>query len=54
MTAETSYLFTYGTLRKGTGNKMQEFLDKRSQWMGQATFQGRLYFTGGHPAVIDS
>lgn len=47
-------LFTYGTLRMGADNAMQKFLTDRAGWLGQATFQGNLYYCNGHPAVLPS
>lgn len=47
-------LFTYGTLRLGADNPMQNFLSVRAHWLGQASFQGKLYYCNGHPAVLPS
>ena len=54
MTQSNGFLFTYGTLRKGVDIPMQRFLSNRSTWMGEAIFQGKLYYVGGHPAAVPS
>ncbi|MGK7371095.1 MAG: gamma-glutamylcyclotransferase family protein [Candidatus Halalkalibacterium sp. M3_1C_030] len=54
MAASKKHLFTYGTLRKGEHNPMQEFLSNSAQWIGKAVFQGKLYYENGHPAAISS
>lgn len=47
-------LFTYGTLRKAVDSPMQQFLTDRTTWIGEAYFQGKLFFVGSHPAAIPS
>lgn len=54
MTQAKELLFTYGTLRKDIDIPMQQFLTDRTTWIGEATFQGKLYYVGGHPAAIPS
>ena len=54
MTKPAERLFTYGTLRKGEQNPMQEYLQKNSTWLGRAQFHGKLYFADGHPAAVSS
>lgn len=54
MTQSKELLFTYGTLRRGVESPMQRFLTDRTTWLGEATFQGKLYYVGGHPAAIPS
>lgn len=54
MKLSNEILFTYGTLRKDADNPMQRFLINRAVWIGKGLFQGKLYFTDGHPAVVSS
>ena len=52
MTESKEHLFTYGTLRKGETNPMQNYLEKNADWIGKALFRGKLYYANGHPAAI--
>ncbi len=52
MAASKEHLFTYGTLRKGENNPMQNYLEKKADWIGKALFCGKLYYANGHPAAI--
>lgn len=52
MAAAKDYIFTYGTLRKGEHNTMQEFLSSSARWIGKALFKGNLYYADGHPAAV--
>lgn len=54
MTQSKDLLFTYGTLRREVESPMQRFLTDHTTWIGEAVFQGKLYFVGGHPAAIPS
>jgi len=54
MTDLQEYLFTYGTLRKGESNPMQDHLERNAKWIGKALFRGKLYYANGHPAAISS
>jgi gamma-glutamylcyclotransferase (GGCT)/AIG2-like uncharacterized protein YtfP len=54
MAESEEYLLTYGTLRRGVHNPMQEFLSNSAQWIGKAFFQGTLYYANGHPAAVSS
>lgn len=52
MAATKEHLFTYGTLRKGEHNPMQNYLEKKAEWIGKALCSGKLYYANGHPAAI--
>lgn len=54
MKLSNEILFTYGTLRKEADNPIQRFLIDRAVWIGKGFFQGKLYFTNGHPAAVPS
>lgn len=54
MRQSNELLFTYGTLRRGVESPMQRYLTDHTTWLGEAVFQGKLYFIGGHPAAIPS
>lgn len=47
-------LFTYGTLRQGADTAMRRVISREASYIGEATYRGKLYFAGGHPAAIPS
>lgn len=47
-------LFVYGTLRKGFDNNMASYLAANAEYIGEGTVKGRIYDTGGFPALIMS
>jgi gamma-glutamylcyclotransferase (GGCT)/AIG2-like uncharacterized protein YtfP len=49
-----AFLFVYGTLRRNTHNKMSYLLAKRSEFIGEAYYQGKLYKLGDYPGVVPS
>lgn len=48
------YLFVYGTLRQGTETNMHRLLAQHSDFVGDATFQGRLYKIDYYPGAVSS
>ena len=48
------YLFIYGTLRKKAGHPIHRTLEEGGRFVGEATFQGRLYDLGSHPGAVPS
>lgn len=54
MSASKELLFTYGTLRKGESNPMQQYLQTNADWIGKATVKGKLFFADGHPAAVSA
>ena len=48
------YLFVYGTLRRKAGSKLFSTLDRFSKFVGEATYQGRLYRISHYPGVVPS
>ena len=48
------YLFVYGTLRRKAGNRLFSILDRFSDFVSEATYQGRLYRISHYPGVVPS
>lgn len=51
---ESEYLFVYGTLLKDFDSYMSKFLNKHSEFIGNAYFTGRLYDLGWYPGAVAS
>ena len=49
-----AYLFVYGTLRRGSGNRFARVLATQAQFISQARMHGRLYNLGDYPAAVPS
>ena len=49
-----AYLFVYGTLRRGSRNRLARLLESRARFVGNARMQGRLYNCGLYPGVTPS
>src|ERR1700682_5196292 len=49
-----SYLFVYGTLRKGMVNKFAAMLSKCTRYVGAAEVPGRLYRVAHYPGLVSS
>ena len=47
-------LFVYGTLRRKWGHPLSRMLRKKGQFLGEATFPGRLYDLGNYPGAVRS
>lgn len=52
MTADTEFLFTYGTLMHGFSNPFAQRLHSLSTWEGAGTFPGSLYKISWYPGAI--
>lgn len=37
------YIFVYGTLRREIDHPAHQLLSRGAEWIGEATFQGKLY-----------
>ena len=48
------YLFVYGTLRRDAQHPMADYLNQQAQWIGPASYQGKLYKVADYPAVVAS
>jgi gamma-glutamylcyclotransferase (GGCT)/AIG2-like uncharacterized protein YtfP len=48
------HLFVYGTLRQETRSKMHRVLARYGEFLGEATFQGKLYKVGFYPGLVPS
>ena len=48
------YLFVYGTLMLGVEHPMAKWLSQHSEFVGAATFRGRLYRVSTYPGVVAS
>ena len=46
-----TYLFVYGTLRRGSDNKFARLLSERGQFLCEARVSGRLYDLGRYPGA---
>ena len=51
---KSEYLFVYGTLRGESFLDMAGLLKQKAQWVGRATYQGRLYRIDRYPGVVPS
>ena len=49
----TQYLFVYGTLKRRGGSRHRALLGQ-AEYMGEATYQGRLYRVSWYPAAVAS
>jgi gamma-glutamylcyclotransferase (GGCT)/AIG2-like uncharacterized protein YtfP len=48
------YLFVYGTLRRDINSEMYHFLARYGKFVGDATFQGKLYMVDYYPGLVPS
>ncbi len=48
------HLFVYGTLRRDAQHPMADCLQQQAQWIGPASYQGKLYKIADYPAVVAS
>lgn len=48
------FLFVYGTLRKDFGNELHKLITRNSEFIGMATYQGKMYNIGEYPGIIPS
>jgi gamma-glutamylcyclotransferase (GGCT)/AIG2-like uncharacterized protein YtfP len=49
-----AYLFVYGTLRRVSNSEMFQQLARQADFVGEASYQGRLYKIDGYPGVVPS
>lgn len=49
-----AYLFVYGTLKRGSGNRFAQLLAAQARFVGEARMPGRLYDLGDHPGAVSS
>lgn len=49
-----AYIFVYGSLRKEFGSPAKTVLDDHAEFIGEATFQGKLYMIDWYPGVVES
>ena len=47
-------LFVYGTLRRDTNGQMHHLLARYADFVGEATFQGKLYMVDYYPGIVPS
>jgi gamma-glutamylcyclotransferase (GGCT)/AIG2-like uncharacterized protein YtfP len=48
------FLFVYGTLRRDTGSEMYRLLARYADFVGEASYQGKLYKIDYYPGVVPS
>lgn len=48
------FLFVYGTLRRDPDSEMHHFLARHADFVGEATYQGKLYKIGDYPGAVPS
>jgi len=48
------YLFVYGTLKHNIGNEMSHLLADNSKFIGEATWNGKLYIVKDYPGAVKS
>lgn len=51
---ERQFLFVYGTLRRKGGGRMHRLLARHGTFVGEASYQGRLYRIAHYPGVVPS
>lgn len=49
-----AYLFVYGTLRRGAETRMYRLLAQHSDFVGEASWKGRLYKVDYYPGAVPS
>lgn len=48
------YLFVYGTLRRDINSEMYHLLARYGKFVGNASFQGKLYMVDYYPGLVQS
>jgi pyruvate carboxylase len=48
------YLFVYGTLRRDCGNDLHRLIARNSDYIGMATYQGKMYQVADYPGIVTS
>jgi gamma-glutamylcyclotransferase (GGCT)/AIG2-like uncharacterized protein YtfP len=54
MRKTANLLFVYGTLRRGTGHRMQALLTSAAEFVDEASFQGCMFRVARFPGVVES
>jgi gamma-glutamylcyclotransferase (GGCT)/AIG2-like uncharacterized protein YtfP len=54
MSLTIPYLFVYGTLRRGTGHPMADFLQRHGRYVCSAQAPGRIYDLGSYPGMVEA
>ena len=49
-----TYLFVYGSLRRGTNSEMFQVLARQADFVGEASYQGQLYKIDDYPGAVPS
>jgi len=52
MDANSTYLFTYGTLMQGFNNPFAEQLHRNSEWEEKGSFPGSLFLISWYPGAV--
>jgi gamma-glutamylcyclotransferase (GGCT)/AIG2-like uncharacterized protein YtfP len=52
--ANLTNVFVYGTLRQNSQSEMSRILTQQADFMGYASYQGRLYQIGYYPGAVPS
>jgi gamma-glutamylcyclotransferase (GGCT)/AIG2-like uncharacterized protein YtfP len=47
-----SYLFVYGTLRKGIDNPVKQEIMNDVEWLGESEIRGNIYDIGKYPGAV--
>lgn len=50
----TEYIFVYGSLRRHFASPARRVLDDHAEFVGEATFRGKLYMIDWYPGVVES
>jgi gamma-glutamylcyclotransferase (GGCT)/AIG2-like uncharacterized protein YtfP len=50
----SDYLFVYGTLRRDSDSEMYHLLARYGQFVGDATYRGKLYMVDYYPGLVPS
>jgi gamma-glutamylcyclotransferase (GGCT)/AIG2-like uncharacterized protein YtfP len=54
VTVKDVFLFVYGTMRRDTNSEMYHMLARTADFVGDGTYQGRLYRIDSYPGVVPS
>lgn len=49
-----NHIFVYGSLRRELKSSARTVLDDHAEFVGEATFQGKLYMIEWYPGVVES
>lgn len=54
MGVDCSYVFVYGTLRRGFENPGRAILEEHARFLDEATTHGQLHDLGAYPAMLET